>query len=303
MHNKYIYFIFILSVALQDSNHNIATSIKYREIIFVLDPWRFYIRITMKLSHRTTIALAASCLVTQGRAATADPFESRSLQFRTNEVCNAENSALTAQRLFMDASRSVMEDCALTSGEETTSDTFLYNYADCSAASDFTASCSAAGGKILYYNVRINCSNGDGIDIQIGANNVPECVGKSCNSGRLSMKNDAAFKQVEKELEDVGFTCGVTGCTPSVAGGVESVDPTMPSADMGEDVETSPASQTQLPTNDKEEMETPSLLPGEPTMKETETVNISFNASSGAGGIFSSLWLGTSIALMYLYQI
>jgi hypothetical protein len=121
-----------------------------------------------------------------------------------SESCARESMALVGQRALQDAADRVEVDCQPSTSA---SGSISYNYDGCPAKDSFLAACSAAGGKTLFYNVDISCSQG----IRIVATNVPECVGASCGEDGLATKNDRVFSSLEQQLKGSNFVCSVTG--------------------------------------------------------------------------------------------
>lgn len=122
--------------------------------------------------------------------------------------CAQESLALVSQRALQDAADRVEVECQPSS----TSGTISFNYEECAAKDAFLDACSTAGGKVMYYDVNINCSQPDESSaISVQANNVPECVGMSCGEAGLATKNDRVFVSLQQQLKGSNFMCSVNG--------------------------------------------------------------------------------------------
>ena len=121
--------------------------------------------------------------------------------------CAQESLALVGQRALQDAADRVEVECQPFS----TSGAISFNYDECSAKDAFLDACSSAGGKVLYYDVNINCSQDESSVISVQASNVPECVGISCGEAGLATKNDRVFSSLQQQLKGSNFMCSVNG--------------------------------------------------------------------------------------------
>ena len=159
------------------------------------------------------------------------------------------------------------------------------------AKDSFLDACIAAGGKVLFYDVNVSCSQG----IEIRATNVPECVGISCGQEGLATKNDRVFSSLQQQLKGSNFICSVNGGStmrePSPMDVVPTISPNDElqttengNADGGMDFGVDAGNPT-----------------GSPTREESEnSMSIGSNDSSGAGMISSSVFALGLVSVLFV---
>lgn len=201
--------------------------------------------------------------------------------------CAQESLALVGQRALQEAADRVEMECQPSSR----SGTISFNYDGCAAKDAFLDACIAAGGKVLFYDVNVSCSQG----IEIRATNVPECVGISCGEEGLATKNDRVFSSLQQQLKGSNFICSVNGGStmrePSPMDVVPTISPNDElqttengNADGGMDFGVDAGNPT-----------------GSPTREESEnSMSIGSNDSSGAGMISSSVFALGLVSVLFV---
>ena len=206
--------------------------------------------------------------------------------------CAQESLALVGQRALQDAADRVEVECQPSS----TSGTISFNYDECSAKDAFLDACSSAGGKVLYYDVNINCSQDESSVISVQASNVPECVGISCGEAGLATKNDRVFSSLQQQLKGSNFMCSVNGgstiseplppldAVPTISPNDEVVSTENGDADGGEESSVNDGNPTGSPTRD----ESDNII----------SLGSIDNDSSGAGMISSGMFAAGLVSVL-----
>ena len=205
-----------------------------------------------------------------------------------SESCAQESLALVGQRALQDAANRVEMECQPSS----TSGTISFNYDECAAKDAFLDACSTAGGRVLYYDVNIACSQDENSVISVQATNVPECVGISCGEAGLATKHDRVFSSLQQQLKGSNYMCSVNGGS-TISEPLPPLD-TVPTIVPNDEVVTTE-------NGDADGGEESSVDAGNPTGSPTrvESDNIISLDSSGAGIISSGMFAAGLVSVLF----
>mmetsp|Transcript_34441 Transcript_34441/g.75379 ORF Transcript_34441/g.75379 Transcript_34441/m.75379 type:complete len:253 (-) Transcript_34441:113-871(-) len=214
---------------------------------------------------------------------------------QVTDACAQESIGLVGQRTLQDAAEKVETECQPSSAGSS----ITYDYDGCSTTSEFSAACTSIGGKMLYYDVDMSCSQSGSSAVSLRATNVPECVGASCGLDSLSSKNDKIFGKIESQLNDAGFTCSI-----SSGSNVPAQEETLPEAVPAPVPEPMPSptviEQESVPTSDE------SSGTSVQTEKPTDELVITLNTDDTSGSMAFSptfVLLGISSVFISIVQI
>lgn len=244
-----------------------------------------------------TLIAAITFNLLVGSIAVASPDHSLHIgrRIQVTGACAQESIGLVGQRTLQDAAKKVETECQPSSAG---SSMITYDYDGCSTTSEFSAACTSVGGKMLYYDVDMSCSQSGSSAVSLRATNVPECVGASCGLDSLSSKNDKIFGKIESQLNDAGFTCSI-----SSGSNVSTQEETLPEPVPAPVPEPMPSptvtEQESVPTSDE------SSGTSVQTDKPTDELVITLNTDDTSGSMTFSpafVLLGLSSVLCSLLQ-
>ena len=117
-----------------------------------------------------------------------------------SEACETETSQLDDNEVLI-AAEEAMTDSA---DQICADDSCKVDYA--SYSSGFESACTSEGGQIYKTSFTLSCDDGD-LSFEYIAENVPSCVGISCDDDALDEAFDEAIEEVEDLLRAQGIDC------------------------------------------------------------------------------------------------
>lgn len=158
----------------------------------------------MLFRPRISTLIALSAAVVQGQGVSNECLS------ETNTV-NDDANVMNVAKQVINGTLSIKDPLAC--GGSSTTVTCSYDYAQ--AETNFDTACDAAGGQVFDTSFQINCDvNGASITYQF--NDVPSCIGTSCNTTIYTNEQKNITDDFAMELNNIE---GVSGCTSKLASG------------------------------------------------------------------------------------